>query len=195
MTSGTITDFFVGGKTGDLSVTGAINKAQINILSGTIEDLQPGISNSSTLDIDKQNYKVVKTQNFTVKDNHLKPGSIIDVVYNIEISPKELFLKPEESKQLKSVITIEPSEYAYLFQDYLLWKSENPNIASVTKIGTVNAVNLGKTKITAQLLDESGTVIVTVKNSDDPSTDVNILAVIIILSLIALLVILLSILI
>ena len=41
---------YVGGETGDATVTGTINNTETNLLAGNIENLEPGKSNSVPLD-------------------------------------------------------------------------------------------------------------------------------------------------
>ena len=50
----TIGKFYVGGETEDKSVTGIINKISTLLISGSIESLDPGTSNSSPITIDNK---------------------------------------------------------------------------------------------------------------------------------------------
>ncbi len=177
ITAGAITNFYVGAETGKTSLTGTVNKAKINLLAGTINTLQAGRSNSQDLEIDKQNYIVIQTQSFIAKNNNLKPDSIISVVYDVEIEPKNLIIRMGETEEITSTVTITPDEYENLFENQLLWESDNPTIAEVDEVGMVSGVEVGATKVRALLLDESEVAQVTVLNNLPPEIKIAIFIV------------------
>lgn len=161
---GTITKFYVGGETEDSSVTGTINQVKVELLGGNIETLEPGKSNSEKIEINNNEYSVIKTDSININNDNISSGEVT-ITYTFTLEPTSLTLQAGDSAKLQATITTTPNGYEYLYEDSIIWNSANDNIATVSQDGTVTGESVGSTVITASLLDKEQSVNVTVESN------------------------------
>ncbi len=187
ITGGTIENAYVGGETGDPTVTGTIDTVDFNTLGGTIQNLSPGTSGGQPITIDPNNYTTV-TAPGTVVNNNIGPTDI-DITVELDILEDDINLPVGSTRQLTTRITTTPTGYENLYEEVpITWTSSDPAIATVDQNGVVTAVSEGTVTITATLLDQTATTEVNVIPEEVPTPIAIIIFSIILLALVAFLI-------
>ena len=108
VSGGNIDNVYVGGETGDATVTGTVGKSTLSLVEGTIGTLEPGKSNSVELTVDNVDYVVVKTDEIVIDDDKIPSGEV-EVSYDISIEPVEVTILRGATSKLQLNITTEPT--------------------------------------------------------------------------------------
>lgn len=153
--------FYVGGETEDKSVTGAINKINTILVSGSIESLDSGTSNGSPITIDNENYNVTATDSVKITNDNIG-NSKKTISYNFTVSTKTVKLFVNQNIKISTVITTEPSGYEDVFADLFSYSVDDKSIATVSEDGIITGVSEGNTSVTVKNGDKTQIVDVTV---------------------------------
>ncbi len=154
VTGGTINSLYVGGEAGDTSVNGIIDTANVNIVGGTVENLEKGTSGGQELVIDGQKFTTIFA-NGTVENNNIGEQEI-EISYSITINKPKVEIYEKQSEQLEVIIKTEPEGYENLFnKEEIKWSSGDENIATVDSNGVVTGKKQGDTTITATLNNQT----------------------------------------
>lgn len=172
ITGGTIQNAYVGGETGDPTVTGTIDRVAFKTLGGTVQNLNPGTSGGEPLIVDGNDYTTITAQG-TVVNNNIGPGDT-SITLNLDIlNESPITLIPGEIEQLVPQVTTTPTGYEYLYNDIpITWTSSNPEVATVDENGFVTAISEGTTSVTATLLEETATIEVQVVPNEVPNENI-----------------------
>lgn len=163
LNSGSIEKFYVGGETEDSTVTGVIDTVNTNLIGGNIGSLNAGTSNSSVISIDKDNFKVISTDEVKITDDTIE-DSKIKIDYDFDISDDNLVLFINKSKKLDLNIKTIPENYEGIFDDVISYTCQNSDIARVNDDGVVTGISKGNTIIEVKVGNKMKTVNVEVKN-------------------------------
>ena len=136
----TIGKFYVGGETEDKSVTGVINKINSHLVSGTIESLDVGTSNGSTITIDNENYNVTATDSVKITNDNIG-DSKKSISYDFTVSTKTVKLFVNQNMKISTVVTTEPSGYEDVFTDLFYYSVDDEAIATVSEDGIITGVS------------------------------------------------------
>ncbi|MEI3508177.1 MAG: hypothetical protein V8R01_03510 [Bacilli bacterium] len=79
--SGTITNFYVGGELGDLSVSGIIENANVKIMGGTIQNFKSGQSNKK---------EITEATTGVTTDVTYVEGTVTNITGSLPVAAKEL---------------------------------------------------------------------------------------------------------
>lgn len=161
VTGSTIGKFYVGGETEDKSVTGSINKINTYLVSGTIESLDAGTSNGSTITIDNENYNVTATDSVKITNDNIG-DSKKSISYDFTVSTKTVKLFVNQNMKISTVVTTEPSGYEDVFTDLFSYSVDDEAIATVSEDGIITAVSEGNTSVTIKNCEKIETIDVTV---------------------------------
>ena len=161
VTGSTIGKFYVGGETEDKSVTGVINKINSHLVSGTIESLDVGTSNGSTITIDNENYNVTATDSVKITNDNIG-DSKKSISYDFTVSTKTVKLFVNQNMKISTVVTTEPSGYEDVFTDLFYYSVDDETIATVSEDGIITGVSEGNTSVTVKNGDKTQIVDVTV---------------------------------
>ena len=161
VTGSTIGKFYVGGETEDKSVTGVINKINSHLVSGTIESLDVGTSNGSTITIDNENYNVTATDSVKITNDNIG-DSKKSISYDFTVSTKTVKLFVNQNMKISTVVTTEPSGYEDVFTDLFYYSVDDEAIATVSEDGIITGVSEGNTSVTVKNGDKTQIVDVTV---------------------------------
>lgn len=162
VTGGTIQNFYIGGETGDSTVTGTLNQAQTALLDGVIVSLNAGKSNSQPIVTDENNYVLIKTDDVEIQNDNISSEEI-EILYEISTNTPKIIVNKGEAKPINVVITTIPAGYERLFGT-IEYQSNNEEIATVSESGVVTGVNDGQTTINVSLLEEEINVDVIVES-------------------------------
>ncbi len=169
MTGGSIEKFFVGGESGDPSVTGAINQCEIFLVGGEITtQLSAGINNAAPLTLDNTQYKLVEIEDINITNDRVPPEQKTQVIYSLILNPTELVLREGENGVIDADLITEPIGYDYLLIGDIDWQSNSEAIATVSDVGQVFAERQGHTTITASFMNKVETATVTVEGVIPP---------------------------
>lgn len=158
--NGEIENVYVGGET-DPSVTGKIEKSEVDIIGGTVENLKKGTSNGVELNIDRNNYKAIYTEG-TVIQSQIGEQEI-KVKYNIKIEQEDMKMYKGDIKELTTKLTTTPAGYEYLYEDEeKVWTSDDEQILTVDNNGKIQGMNEGETVVRIQLLDKADDITIQV---------------------------------
>lgn len=158
---GAIQAFYIGGESGDATVTGKINAAEVDILGGKVRNLSAGTSEGAPIVITEPNFDVVYVKNTVINKTFTEGEKEID--YEIAIPEQDITLSPEETTRLTTTLTTNPVGYESLFQSKEVeWTSSNPEVATVDANGNVTAIAEGESIITAQILEKEAQTVVNV---------------------------------
>ncbi len=159
--SSSIGKFYVGGETEDKSVTGVINKINTHLVSGTIESLDVGTSNGSTITIDNENYNVTATDSVKIINDNIG-DSKKSISYDFTVSTKTVKLFVNQNMKISTVVTTEPSGYEDVFADLFSYSVDDKSIATVSEDGIITGFSEGNTSVTVKNGDKTQIVDVTV---------------------------------
>lgn len=172
----TIGKFYVGGETEDKSVTGVINKVNTHLVSGTIESLDAGTSNGSTITIDNENYNVTATDSVKITNDNIG-DSKKSISYDFTVSTKTVKLFVNQNMKISTVVTTEPSGYEDVFADLFSYSVDDESIATVSEDGIITGVSEGNTSVTVKNGEKIETVDVTVTDIQPMIILLSVLAV------------------
>lgn len=156
--------FYVGGETEDKSVTGVINKINTYLVSGTIESLDAGTSNGSTITIDNENYNVTATDSVKITNDNIG-DSKKSISYDFTVSTKTVKLFVNQNMKISTVVTTEPSGYEDVFTDLFSYSVDDEAIATVSEDGIITGVSEGNTSVTVKNGEKIETIDVTVTDA------------------------------
>ena len=164
VTGSTIGKFYVGGETEDKSVTGVINKVNTHLVSGTIESLDAGTSNGSTITINNENYNVTATDSIKITNDNIG-DSKKSISYDFTVLTKTVKLFVNQNMKISTVVTTEPSGYEDVFADLFSYSVDDESVATVSEDGIITGVSEGNASVTLKNGEKIETIDVTVTNA------------------------------
>lgn len=161
VTGGNINTFYVGGED-EVDVTGSISSALIEIVGGSITNLNSGISNSLPIDFSGNNFDVAVSDE-TVVNNNIPPENFTTLTYTFIIPLENITLFEGTIQAIPYEISVIPENYSELINEIdIVWASSDPSVATVNENGIITGISEGTAIITGTFANQSQNVIVTV---------------------------------
>ena len=190
MFKGNITHLYLGEVIAPTASKGKLNSSYFLILGENIQTLHSGSNKGQELDVDNDTYVAIYFKG-KVKDNQAI-GNVIVITYDIKINEENVQLHLNDEEKLTVTISTNPPGYEFVLDSEVIdWYSDVPAVVEVVSDGTISAVDIGQTIITAKLIDVSDSTTVTVVQDAVPDSNDTIVLVISI-SLILLLIVFLA---